>query len=125
MKVLWYLAVPIMLVTVYCVVMWWRNRQPTSLESGVDTFRREMEALSPPPMPERRRAVRPSVTSPVPPHHLPGGADSWPVTSPSTSARRTRSCTPAGRGIVLNEPSVIALNQQTGDVLAMGHRPGR
>jgi hypothetical protein len=68
MKVLWYLAVPIMLVTAYCVVMWWRNRQPTSLESGVDTFRREMDALSPPPMPERRRAVRPSVTSPVPPH---------------------------------------------------------
>jgi rod shape-determining protein MreB len=26
-----------------------------------------------------------------------------------------------GHGIVLNEPSVIALNQQTGDVLAMGH----
>src|SRR5699024_1688969 len=26
-----------------------------------------------------------------------------------------------GEGIVLNEPSVIALNQQTGDVLAMGH----
>jgi rod shape-determining protein MreB len=26
-----------------------------------------------------------------------------------------------GRGIVLNEPSVIALNSQTGDVLAMGH----
>lgn len=26
-----------------------------------------------------------------------------------------------GRGIVLNEPSVIALNKQTGDVLAMGH----
>jgi len=27
-----------------------------------------------------------------------------------------------GRGIVLNEPSVIALNQQTGDVLAMGQQ---
>src|SRR6188472_4499175 len=26
-----------------------------------------------------------------------------------------------GRGIVLNEPSVIALNTRTGDVLAMGH----
>lgn len=26
-----------------------------------------------------------------------------------------------GRGIVLNEPSVIALNKQTGEVLAMGH----
>ncbi len=27
----------------------------------------------------------------------------------------------SGQGIVLNEPSVIALNQNTGDVLAMGH----
>jgi rod shape-determining protein MreB and related proteins len=27
-----------------------------------------------------------------------------------------------GRGIVLNEPTVIALNQRTGDVLAMGHQ---
>ena len=26
-----------------------------------------------------------------------------------------------GRGIVLNEPSVIALNKQTSEVLAMGH----
>ncbi|MPZ73528.1 MAG: rod shape-determining protein, partial [Nitriliruptorales bacterium] len=26
-----------------------------------------------------------------------------------------------GQGIVLNEPTVIALNQRTGDVLAMGH----
>ena len=26
-----------------------------------------------------------------------------------------------GKGIVLNEPSVIALNKQTGEVLAMGH----
>ena len=26
-----------------------------------------------------------------------------------------------GRGIVLNEPSVIALNVQSGEVLAMGH----
>ena len=26
-----------------------------------------------------------------------------------------------GRGIVLNEPSVIALNRQTGEVLAIGH----
>jgi len=28
-----------------------------------------------------------------------------------------------GQGIVLNEPSVIALNQNTGDVLAMVSRP--
>lgn len=30
-----------------------------------------------------------------------------------------------GEGIVLNEPSVIALNTQTGDVLAMGHEAWR
>ena len=30
-----------------------------------------------------------------------------------------------GRGIVLNEPSVIALNRQTGEVLAPGARRGR
>ncbi len=30
-----------------------------------------------------------------------------------------------GEGIVLNEPSVIALNQQSGEVLAMGHDAGK
>jgi rod shape-determining protein MreB len=30
-----------------------------------------------------------------------------------------------GRGIVLNEPTVIALNERTQEVLAMGHGPGR
>ena len=30
-----------------------------------------------------------------------------------------------GKGIVLNEPSVIALNRQTGEVLATGRGHGR
>ena len=59
MKVLWYLAVPLILVTVYCIVLWARNRKPTSLESGVDSFRREMQALSPEAGAARRPPTRP------------------------------------------------------------------
>jgi hypothetical protein len=68
MKVLWYLAVPVILVTVYCVVVWWRNRKPTSLQSGVDSFRREMQALSPQIVrKERRQAAPPPGGPPAPP----------------------------------------------------------
>jgi hypothetical protein len=28
-------------------VLWVRHRQPSSMESGIDAFRREMDALSP------------------------------------------------------------------------------
>ena len=47
MKILLFLLVPILIVLAASLVMWVRNRQPTSLESGVDAFRREMHALSP------------------------------------------------------------------------------
>ncbi len=68
MKVLWYIAVPIILVTVYCVVMWMRNRKPTSLQSGVEAFRREMRALSPDAArQERRQPHRSADPSPAPP----------------------------------------------------------
>ena len=55
MKVLLYLLVPVVVVAIYGVYMWARNRQPTSLESGVDAFRREMTALSPDAAPQTRR----------------------------------------------------------------------
>lgn len=55
MSVLAYLFVPILVVAVAASVMWLRNRQPTSLESGVQSFRREMDALSPDAAPARRR----------------------------------------------------------------------
>jgi hypothetical protein len=68
MKVLWYLAVPVILVTAYCIVMWWRNRQPTSLESGVASFRKEMEALAPQvARRERRQPDPPFGAPPAPP----------------------------------------------------------
>lgn len=63
MKVLWYLAVPIFLVAAYCVVMWFRNRKPTSLQSGVDSFRKEMEALAPDGADEPRHGPFPAGSS--------------------------------------------------------------
>lgn len=47
MNILWYLAVPSITVIAYCVVTWLRSRTPTSLQSGVDSFHREMRALTP------------------------------------------------------------------------------
>jgi len=54
-KILLFVLVPAVLVAAYAVAMAWRNRQPTSVESGVDAFRREMSALSPHQAPEHRR----------------------------------------------------------------------
>jgi hypothetical protein len=45
------------------LVLWVQHRQPSTLESGLDAFRREMEALAPPtddPRPRVRRAKRPT-----------------------------------------------------------------
>ena len=51
-----------------------------------------------------------------------GSAEPWPATSQSISAPRTRWSTRAARASCSNEPSVIALNSRTQDVLAMGTR---
>lgn len=59
MTVLIYLLVPILVVAIAASVTWARNRQPTSLESGVDSFRREMQALSPDADPRNRRRAEP------------------------------------------------------------------
>lgn len=55
MTILLFVIVPILLVAVYAGAIAWRNRQPSSVESGVDAFRREMSALSPDHAPEHRR----------------------------------------------------------------------
>lgn len=73
MGVLLYLLVPILIVAAVATIMWYRNRQPTSLEAGVEAFRREMEALSPEAHLRREaetRTRRPE--SPNPPRR-PGG----------------------------------------------------
>jgi hypothetical protein len=44
------------------IVLWLQHRQPNTLESGLDAFKREMDALAPPPdgpQPPRKRAARP------------------------------------------------------------------
>lgn len=57
LTILSYVLVPVLIVAVVASVMWVRNRQPTSLESGVDSFRREMDALSPDAAPSPRRGT--------------------------------------------------------------------
>ncbi len=57
----------LLIVVVVCgiggIVLWLQHRQPNTLESGLDSFRREMDALAPPedhPEPTLRRAKRPT-----------------------------------------------------------------
>ncbi len=47
MSALVFLLVALMLSLVGSLVLWLRARKPTSLHSGIDAFRREMDALSP------------------------------------------------------------------------------
>ena len=70
MNVFLYLLVPMLIVAVFALVSWARNRQPTSLEAGLDSFRREMQALSPEAAPNFRRREepeRPTAKRPGPP----------------------------------------------------------
>jgi hypothetical protein len=53
--ILLFVLVPALFVAAYAGLAAWRNRQPSSVESGVDAFRREMSALSPHQAPEHRR----------------------------------------------------------------------
>jgi hypothetical protein len=59
-NILVFVLVPMLVATAYALATWVRNRQPTSVESGVDAFRREMTALSPDAAPVQRRPERPS-----------------------------------------------------------------
>ena len=47
MSPLTFLAIPLVIVTVGCLVLWARSRRPHTLDSGIDDFRREMRALAP------------------------------------------------------------------------------
>lgn len=59
MKILVYILVPALVVAIAALVTWYRNRQPTSMEAGLDSFRREMQALSPEAAPNFRRREEP------------------------------------------------------------------
>lgn len=47
MTTLLFLLIPVVIITVGCLVLWARSRKPNTLESGIDSFQREMHALSP------------------------------------------------------------------------------
>lgn len=65
MTILGYVLIPVLIVALFAAFSWFRNRQPTSLQSGVDSFRREMEALSPDADPlHRRRSAGPGSRPP-------------------------------------------------------------
>jgi hypothetical protein len=49
-----FLAIALVLSVLGCGILWLRHRQPSSMESGIDGFRREMEALAPPALPRQR-----------------------------------------------------------------------
>ncbi|MFN8019641.1 MAG: hypothetical protein U0P45_16180 [Acidimicrobiales bacterium] len=66
MKIFAFILVPILVVTAYALYQWFRNRQPSSVESGIDAFRREMSALSPERAPVNRRPEWPRPTDPAP-----------------------------------------------------------
>jgi hypothetical protein len=57
-NILLFVLVPILAVSAYALWVWARNREPSSVESGVDAFRREMTALSPDAAPVQRRPER-------------------------------------------------------------------
>jgi hypothetical protein len=57
-KILLFVLLPILVVSAYALWVWARDREPTSVESGVDSFRREMNALSPDAAPVQRRPER-------------------------------------------------------------------
>lgn len=54
MNSLLYLAIAVGISVVGALVLYGRNRKPTSLDAGIEGFRRELRALDPGRRPERR-----------------------------------------------------------------------
>jgi hypothetical protein len=46
MSAIVFLVLPLVIAIVGCTALYLRQRRPRSLESGIDSFRREMRALS-------------------------------------------------------------------------------
>ena len=70
MQAIGFLAIILVVCAVGGAVLYVRHRQPTTLESGVDAFKREMHALAPPPeepKPRLRMAKRPTARNQRPP----------------------------------------------------------
>lgn len=48
MNALAFLLIVLVLSGLGAIVLWLRHRSPTTLESGIEAFQREMDALAPP-----------------------------------------------------------------------------
>ena len=48
MSALVFLLIVLVVSAIGSLVIWYRHRAPTSLESGIEAFQREMQALAPP-----------------------------------------------------------------------------
>ena len=102
------------------------SRRPRQ-DAGLTSFRRHIDALSPESRREvmdrvRRRSTTATCRARRPDDAEPTGADGLTMARDLAIDLGTANTLVymKGRGIVLNEPSVIALNRQTGEVLATG-----
>jgi hypothetical protein len=43
-----FLALAMVVSVVGCGILWWQHRTPNTVDSGIEAFRREMDALAPP-----------------------------------------------------------------------------
>jgi hypothetical protein len=43
-----FLLIVLVVSVVGCLILWFQHRSPSTLESGIEAFQREMEALAPP-----------------------------------------------------------------------------
>jgi hypothetical protein len=51
-----FLAIVVVVSAVGSLILWLQHRSPSTLESGIEAFQREMDALAPPePQDQRRR----------------------------------------------------------------------
>jgi len=70
MQAVGFLAIILVVCVIGGAVLYVRHRQPNTLESGLDAFKREMDALAPPPEeapPKVRTAKRPTPRNQRPP----------------------------------------------------------
>ena len=70
MQAVLFLAIVVVVCAIGGLVLYVQHRQPNTMESGMDSFRREMDALAPPPdepAPKLRMAKRPTPRSQRPP----------------------------------------------------------
>jgi len=70
MQAIGFLAIIVVVCAVGGAVLYVQHRQPNTLDSGMDAFKREMDALAPPPeepQPKLRMAKRPTPRNQPPP----------------------------------------------------------